>query len=204
MRIKHVVVSSMLGATLVLTGCADGGGPAAGSTEPGTTEPAATQTTPAESFNEADVTFAQQMIMHHRAAVAMADLAVERAQDDRVRQLARDIQSAQQPEIATMSGWLASWGEEVPSESPGMEGMDGMDDMSGGMTDEEMSRLMAASGREFDRTFLTMMIAHHEGAIEMARKHQTEGESPQAVALAKKIEADQTAEIALIRQLLKS
>jgi uncharacterized protein (DUF305 family) len=52
--------------------------------------------------------------------------------------------------------------------------------------------------------FLTMMIEHHEGAIEMAKKEQADGKNQDAVALAKMIESDQTAEIALMRDLLKS
>jgi len=50
--------------------------------------------------------------------------------------------------------------------------------------------------------FLTMMTEHHEGAIEMARTERSEGEYAEAVDLAKKIEVDQTAEIATMQGLL--
>ena len=67
-----------------------------------------------------------------------------------------------------------------------------------------MAELEEASGPEFDQMFLTMMIRHHEGAIEMAKTEQDEGENPDALALAEKIEADQTAEIETIEGLLES
>jgi uncharacterized protein (DUF305 family) len=67
--------------------------------------------------------------------------------------------------------------------------------MGGMMTEDEMADLEAASGAEFDQMFLTMMIEHHEGAIEMARTEQEEGRYPPAVSLAEQIEAAQAAEI---------
>ena len=70
----------------------------------------------AASHNEADVTFAQEMIPHHQQAIEMADLAESRAESQEVKDLATDIEAAQGPEIETMTGWLESWGEDVPDE----------------------------------------------------------------------------------------
>ncbi len=152
-------------------------------------------------FNEADVTFAQQMIPHHEQAVEMATMAQERASSPEVKQLAAKIEAAQGPEIDTMTGWLEDWGQEAPSDSMG--GMDHSgSDMSGMMSDAEMESMGAATGAEFDQMFLTMMIEHHTGAIEMAKTEQQDGENPDAIALAEKIEADQTAEIAQMEDLL--
>jgi uncharacterized protein (DUF305 family) len=39
--------------------------------------------------------------------------------------------------------------------------------MSGMLTPEQLARLERARGAEFDRLFLTYMIQHHEGALEM-------------------------------------
>jgi len=69
-----------------------------------------TNTDPGAAHNEADVTFAQQMIPHHQQAVEMARLAQTRAGDREVQDLAADIEAAQDPEIETMTGWLDSWG----------------------------------------------------------------------------------------------
>ena len=68
-------------------------------------------------FNDADVTFATDMIPHHRQAVEMAKLAKTRAKSAEVKNLATQIMNAQDPEIQTMSGWLTAWGKPVPTES---------------------------------------------------------------------------------------
>ena len=161
--------------------------------------------TPAEptesslSINDADVSFATEMIPHHRQAVEMAQLAESRAKNPEVKELAMAIMKAQDPEIKTMSGWLTSWGEPVPED---MAGMDMSSSMPGMMSSDDMDKLANTTGNEFDRMFLTMMIEHHEGAIEMAKAEQADGSYPDAVALAKQIEAAQTNEITTMKGLL--
>ena len=77
-------------------------------------------------------------------------------------------------------------------------------DMPGMMSDDDMSGLEKATGAQFDQMFLTMMIEHHTGAIEMAKIEQSKGKNADAKALAKQIEADQTAEIAEMKELQTS
>ena len=88
-----------------------------------------------------------------------------------------------------------------------MGGMDGMDSgssdsMPGMMSDQVMSDLGAATGGTFDQMWLESMIAHHEGAVQMADTEIADGKDPYAVALAKSIKAAQTTEIATMRTLL--
>lgn len=158
------------------------------------------------TFNDADVTFAASMIPHHEQAVEMAAMAQRHASSSQVKQLAAKIEGAQGREIKTMSAWLKDWGKKVPSDS--MCGMSGMNnsgrDTPGMMSDADMEKLDAARGSAFDQMFLTMMISHHSGAIEMARTEQTDGKNSEALALAKKIEAAQTVEIADMRKMLKA
>lgn len=155
-------------------------------------------------FNEADVEFAQDMIPHHEQAVIMSQMAESHADSAEVKELAGKIEAAQAPEIETMTQWLEDWGQD-----PAPGGMDhgdmGHGDPSGmpGMMDaDDLADLDGAMGGDWDQMFLTMMIAHHEGAIEMARTEQADGQNPDAVALAQKIEADQTAEIKVMERLL--
>ncbi len=164
-------------------------------------------------FNDADVEFAQGMIPHHQQAVEMSQMAETHADSPEVEKLASDIEAAQGPEIDTMTQWLEDWGKDVPSDSSdgdmgGMDMGDGshMDtgDMPGMMSDDDMHELDQARGTTWDRMFLTLMIRHHEGAIEMAQTEQARGENPDAVALARKIEAAQTAEIATMKDMLAS
>ncbi|MEO3781195.1 DUF305 domain-containing protein [Micromonospora sp. B11E3] len=178
----------------------------------GPTASASASTGAAATVNDADVMFAQMMIPHHQQAVEMADLAANRATDPELKDLAAKIKAAQDPEIATMKGWLTAWGK--PTEAPAGHSMPGMSsapghDMStpgpgmpGMMSDKEMAGLKAATGTEFDKMFAQMMIAHHNGAIEMARTEQTNGANPEAKALATKIEADQAAEVQTLQKIL--
>jgi uncharacterized protein (DUF305 family) len=153
--------------------------------------------------NEQDIRFVSSMIRHHESAIAMAQMAEDRAADQRVEDLAARIEAAQEPEIETMSGWLADWG--APSSSATDEGASGMDhsgmdhgDTSGMDTDA----LAGMSGPEFDQMFLTMMIAHHQGAVEMAETETADGRNADAIALAESIRDSQTAEICEMQQLL--
>ena len=157
-------------------------------------------------FNDADVTFATEMIPHHQQAVEMAELAADRAPSPEIRQLAEDIEAAQGPEIETMTQWLKNWGQETPSGSMdhGDMGHGDSQEMPGMMDEAEMTQLMKSDGATFDQMFLQMMVEHHEGVIEMARTEQANGENPDAVALAKQIESDQEAEIATMKDLLGS
>ncbi len=155
----------------------------------------------------ADVTFAQQMVPHHQQAVEMADLALDpsRGASAEVSDLATRIRAAQKPEIEELTGFLESWGEDVPSgdhSGHGGHDMASMKDMAGMMTDEQMARLADSAGPDFDRLWLQMMIEHHEGAVEMAETEIADGQDAQAKALARAIVDAQKAEITEMNRLL--
>lgn len=150
--------------------------------------------------NDADVRFAQNMIAHHEQAIEMAEVVLERGQNEKVRALAGRIKAAQTPEIETMRGWLGDWGAKEA-----MGGAGGMD-MGGGaamMTKDEMANLSGAVGADLDRMFLEMMTRHHESAITMAKTEVEDGKFPAAVDLAKKIITDQQAEVSEMKSLLE-
>lgn len=152
----------------------------------------------ADDHNEADVSFAQEMIPHHRQAVMMASLATTNDAGPEVADLADRIAEAQGPEIETMTGWLEDWDEQVM----GSRGTGGTGGMGGMMDPGQMRQLAAARGAAFDRLFLTQMTEHHIGAIEMAQKVQARGEDKDVIALAESIEKSQTSEIAEMEKLL--
>ncbi len=154
-------------------------------------------------FNKADVSFAQDMIPHHRQATEMAGMAASRTQNAKVLDLAQQISAAQKPEITLMSGWLKSWGKDVPQDMTGMSGM-ADSNMPGMMSGADMKALEGSSGSVFDTRFLTMMIQHHEGAIEMAKTEAADGTYSAATLLAAQIQKDQNAEILTMQSLLKS
>lgn len=165
------------------------------STSPGASMPMTGSSSGAMMHNAGDVTFAQAMIPHHQQAVQMAKLAATRASDSRVKDLAARIEAAQDPEIMKMTGWMSSWGASMPSDMAGM-------DMPGMMSTADMTALTAASGTAFDRTFLTMMIAHHTGALAMAQAELATGSDADAKALAQSIIDGQTKEITEMKAIL--
>lgn len=143
-----------------------------------------------------DVMFAQMMIPHHEQAVEMADLALDAkaGASEKVRTLATDIKAAQDPEIQTMHSWLTSWG------APAGAGMD--HGMPGMMSETDMTSLRAATGTDFDRQWLTMMIAHHEGAVTMAQDVLSSTQNADVRTLADAIITAQQREIATMKGLL--
>ncbi|KAB8184038.1 DUF305 domain-containing protein [Microbispora catharanthi] len=165
-------------------------------------ESPAPATSPAADHNDRDIWFAQMMIPHHRQALEMAKLAEDRAGSSKVKELAKQIEAAQDPEIQTMTGWLRSWGVQAPGED-GMP-MDHMDHgMPGMMSGEDMKKLEGLKGAAFDKAFLTMMIQHHEGAVTMAKEEQGAGVYEPAKQMADSIITSQSAEIATMKKLLR-
>lgn len=198
---RATAAAAVTTAALVLAACG-GNGNDSGAAHHGhnATTPSASASAPAQqgANNAADVTFAQGMIPHHEQAIEMADLAATRAESAEVKKLADEIKKAQDPEIKTLSGWLTSWGEQVPTAGEGHGGHD----MSGMMTAEEMKQLESSSGKAFDTAFLKLMVKHHEGAVAMAKTEQSEGAYQPAKDMAAAIIASQSAEIARMNALL--
>ncbi|MFF9508259.1 DUF305 domain-containing protein [Streptomyces sp. NPDC014724] len=169
---------------------------------------AAASAAPGGTFNAADVEFAQQMIPHHQQAIEMAKLADGRAADPEIKTLAAAIEKAQDPEISTMKGWLKSWGEPLPAASASMGDMPGMDHGSNGpgmpgmMSDQDMSGLEAARGKDFDKKFAQLMVGHHEGAVTMAETEREKGGDADAKKLADAVITTQTAEIEKMNKII--
>ncbi|MCF6379928.1 DUF305 domain-containing protein [Nocardioides KLBMP 9356] len=154
--------------------------------------------------NDADVEFATEMIPHHADALVMVDMTQGRDLSPDFAALAEEVLATQAPEIETMADWLSAWGEEVPETSRdhvNSHDMGGMDDGTG-MDPDDMAALEDADGAAFEQTWLRMMIAHHEGAIEMAQVEQRDGTFEDAVELAESIESGQAEEIAAMEDML--
>jgi uncharacterized protein (DUF305 family) len=143
--------------------------------------------------NDADVTFAQNMIPHHQQAIDMAKLVGSHTDRPELRKLADSIETSQGQEISQLQGWLRSWGK--PATPPGGHGGHGETEMPGMMSEADMRRLMEATGTEFDLAFVEMMAVHHQGAIDMANAELKEGSLPEAKRLAQQIIDTQQAEI---------
>jgi uncharacterized protein (DUF305 family) len=144
-------------------------------------------------FSGSDVMFAQMMIKHHEQAIEMGKLAASHAASPDVKALAADIVAEQGPEITQMKSWLSEAGASL--EMGHHMAMDGL------LSSAQMTALSAATGEAFDKLFLSGMIAHHKGAITMARL-VVDSSNPEAAALAQTIIDSQTEQIAVMEGLL--
>jgi len=155
-------------------------------------------------YTAADVQFMQGMIGHHRQAVEMVELLRTRTSSDAMRKLGDRIDLSQADEIKMMAHWLEARGQEVPG--PHAMHMHGATLMPGMLTAEEMERLAAARGAEFDRLFLEGMIKHHGGALTMVKDlfaTAGAGQESEIFAFASDVDADQRMEIARMDAMLK-
>jgi uncharacterized protein (DUF305 family) len=197
---RTALVAATVTAALVLAACGNDGDSGSGGHDSHTSA-SSSPSSSAAAHNPQDVAFAQGMIPHHQQALEMAKLAAGRASSAKVKGLASRIEKAQDPEIRTMSGWLKSWGEDVPSAMPGMN-HSAHSGMTGMMDSKDMDKLEKASGTGFDTMFLTMMIEHHKGAVEMAGTEKAKGAYGPATSMADGIVTAQTAEITEMNKLL--
>jgi uncharacterized protein (DUF305 family) len=175
---------------------------------------------PAQSiptYTQADVHFMQGMIGHHAQALAMVALISSRTDRPDIRALGERIRVSQQDEIKLMKQWLQDRNQQIPAEMSHGDGsghemhMQGtaMSDtlMPGMLTPQQMTKLAAARGAQFDALFLKDMIQHHEGALTMvARLLGTtgSGQEPEVFRFAAEIDTDQRAEIARMSALLNT
>lgn len=144
----------------------------------------------------ADVRFIQGMIGHHAQALEMTALVASRTSSEDMRKLATRIELSQADEITMMQDWLRGRGAALPD--PHAHHAQGAALMPGMLTREEMDRLAAATGAEFDRLFLEFMIKHHDGALVMVRdlfSTPGAGQESEIFAFASDVDADQRMEI---------
>jgi uncharacterized protein (DUF305 family) len=162
------------------------------------------------SYTGADVEFMSHMISHHAQAIAMSRWAPTHDASPSVRVLAERIINAQQDEIATMQQWLRDRHLPVPEPDPAgvkmmMDGAEHVMLMPGMLTEDQMKRLDAARGPDFDRLFLSFMIQHHQGAIAMVRQlFGSPGAAREDLVfkLASDVNVDQTTEVARMQRML--
>lgn len=186
------------------------------------TPPAETLPTPAQSdsaavvqarrdsmrlpYTEADIHFMTGMIGHHAQAVTMAQMAERNGASDEIRRLSARIVNAQEDEIRLMQTWLRDRRLPVPEASAGHADAHAHHAMMPGMlTAEQLKQLEAARGEKFDELFLTLMIQHHQGAVDMVKQLLASHGAAQDLTvfrLASDVNAEQTTEIERMQRML--
>ena len=194
-KIKLRAQSLGLGLVMALTfaGCG-------GSSVADVAEKAVDAAKDAIGFNDSDVMFSQMMIPHHEQAIEMSDIALDPAvgASDAVKKLATRIKAAQDSEITKMKAFLTTWKERLTPDSS----KDHSHMMSGMLSADDIKKLSALRGVEFDRAWMTSMIEHREGAIEMAKDVLKDGKDSAVKTLAKLVTTVQDSEILEMKKLL--
>ena len=166
----------------------------------------------------ADFGFMQGMVIHHSQAVEMVGLMNGRTTNPYMLELGKRISISQGDEIAFMKRWLAFFNKPVQDDPmagmdmdmPGMDMHHGKQDldtavMPGMLTPRQMLALRNAKGPEFDRLFLTGMIQHHSGALDMVKDlYDTKdaGREPQLFDFTADVDVTQRAEIETMKSML--
>jgi uncharacterized protein (DUF305 family) len=175
---------------------------------------------PTPSATSAEAGFARDMQVHHLQGAELSMLIRDRSDDEDVRRLAYDIALTQSQQAGQLYGWLVEWNLPQAAPEPAMTWMtrpgrsgddhghtEGAhvpgDPMPGLATPEQIAELTAASGVEAERTFLTLMIAHHLGAVEMAEAVQDRANNTSVLGFANSVIVSQDAEITLMESMLR-
>ena len=156
------------------------------------------------AYIPADVSFMQGMIIHHHQALLMSRLATQRTNNKTLLDLANRIDVSQADEIAFMQTWLREREEIAPE--PSKDHQEHAEHKMAGMaTPAQMIQLAASKSTDFDRLFLKLMIAHHDGAITMVedlRDWPGSTYDPQLNEFASDVSNDQAVEIERMNGLL--
>ena len=178
-----------------------------------------TPVTPLPGSTSAEAGFARDMQVHHIQGVEMAMIIRDRTEDEGVRLLAYDIATTQAHQAGQLYGWLIQWGLRQAGSEPPMTWMMGSDSSGGGIdhpghamamgalmpgmaTPTQMAALSAASGLEAERLFLSLMITHHEGALDMADAVLDRTANPSVRTFADAVLLSQASEIDLMSRML--
>ena len=162
-------------------------------------------TAPIPTFTPADAAFMQGMIGHHAQAIEMVALLKTRTARQDMQMLGLRIEVSQRDEIKMMQDWLRARCQAVPDEHA--HHMQDAKLMPGMLSPDQMKKLEAAKGAEFDKLFLEYMIQHHDGALTMVKDLMASpgaAQESQIFAFASDVEADQAAEITRMRALRAS
>ena len=175
----------------------------------------------APASTSAEAGFARDMQVHHLQGVELAMIIRDRTDDEAVRLLGYDIATTQSQQAGQLYGWLTEWDLPQAGREPSMTWMTrpGRSDDSHGHTDDahspgtplpglataaQIADLAAATGVEAERQFLTLMIAHHLGAVAMAEAVQTRADNTSVLGFANSVIISQEAEITLMEDMLQA
>jgi len=147
--------------------------------------------------NDPEVDFPKMMIMHHQGAINMGNVLIQEGKNDSLKRFAQKMVTAQQMEIQDMNNILTTVtvNNSVPAFTK--EQMDHM------MKMDQIADIQLITG-DLDNDFATLMIQHHNAAIENAEAYLMYGNPDGLKVMAMKMIDDQKKEIKELSDWLKS
>lgn len=136
-----------------------------------------------------DRSYLSAMIVHHNAAINMANAELNNVQDKQVKKWAKQIVKNQEPEIKLMRERLDELGGEDRKAT--LE-----------MRTSMQAMMIVTSNMDADSRFLSMMIIHHAEAVDMAVKAVLQSDDQGIIELSQNIINTQIGEIIAYRRWL--
>src|SRR5690606_8163847 len=134
------------------------------------------------------------MYSHDRQAIELDELALSLPVASlEVRQAATTNKREAESRSQTLRDWLDAWGHAVPSGDAGALGM---------LSPDQVARVRNADAARFNQLWMQAMIAHHRGAVAMARQVQGSSGKGEIVAFAQRVVATHTEEIGRLQMML--
>lgn len=145
-----------------------------------------------ENGRYSDESFIDAMVPHHQGAVEMAEVALDNAEHDEIRQLSENIIAAQEAEIKEL--------KDIKQEEFGTSRVP-MDANSGQMKGMGLAAdpRSLADEKPFDKAFIGNMLPHHRSAIQMANVALEKSDNQQIKDLAEEIARAQEREISQLQ-----
>ncbi|MCA9863542.1 MAG: DUF305 domain-containing protein [Thermomicrobiales bacterium] len=215
MRRLHRV--ALLAASTTLLGLSAMSGVAASEQCAVTVRPAATP--PAHNAHPASPTahnaepspereYIDMMIPHHVSIIALAETALPRLNDDRLRDMAAAIVATQEAEIAELREMRAARFDSPDPVPMSGETRDAGHDMAA--TQPDLAQLMDGAAlidaycqaAQPDLAFASLTLAHHQMAVDSSRDLLETTQDAELRDLARRVIVAQEAEIATLRQFL--
>ncbi len=136
-------------------------------------------------------TWVRQMIEHHRGAIAMSEIVLQRQPTAEVREMARETIARQGREVDELTALIRNAPADPTSPEPYKAANMAMHEA-----------MMAAKGSDVSETYLRKMLAHHRGAVALADVVLANGATGGVRTLGRAIKSDQTKEAGMIEAML--
>lgn len=157
-----------------------------------------------QNGGETDKHFLDMMIEHHASGAKMAQMGVDKASNAGVKTLAEKMAADQQKGIGELQKIRDShFSGQAKAEMMTVKGQAMTMEMMMKMSEEDMQKLEAASGAEFDRAFLDVFMKHHQMALDMSKEEIAKGKDAEAKKKASEIISKQTKELGEMKRLKK-